>query len=181
MVEVTIGGAVLGTALVLPYWLFVVRPIVRRVESGHQYPPLAFGLRLGGGGTTERSMRSGAVIVLLFVVGTSAPVPRYGYMPYFGLVAYWAAWMSVIYWVDSGLWKERFRRAGRIVAVGCLPWCVATGLAWFGYLGAIRFPLWSFYGLNAASAAVLLYAVASRMPDGQRARHPGRHHRNNRR
>ncbi|MDH7481984.1 MAG: hypothetical protein QHH26_08450 [Armatimonadota bacterium] len=82
--------------VILLDWLFVGRQVIRNTSAGRLYPKF-MGMRIGGSGVTERSIRrmaaSSALIVLLLC--TTAAIFGYGW--WFGLVTFYGVSMLFLY------------------------------------------------------------------------------------
>ncbi len=160
-------GAVFLTILALAWWFTTERPIAERTSRGDLYPPMLFGLRPGGHGMSERSVRGTAIFSVLLVAGLMILTFFVGYLWWYGVAGYTYAIVSPTFFALRGIMHRRFRASLSATGVGFLPLSAALALAWTDYCGWMSLPMLLFLSLNLLSLIVFMWVAVTHIPEAR--------------
>lgn len=163
-VLITVFTLIFITPVIFIYWWFSYRPTNKQTSQGHLNPKIMLGLRWGGSGISEATVRGCAATSLLFGLGFAALVHYFGYQWWFGIASFCFFWMVIMY-LDVGILPPRFRPSMRLFGLGVIPTALAFGFAWASYCEWISFPDVEFQMLNSMSLAIFLYIAARPIPN----------------
>lgn len=162
LTAITVG---IVTPLLALYFFGYERPMTARTSRGQLSRELLPGVRFGGRGMSEASVRWTAFFAVLLAVGLSLMVRAFGYVCWQGIAAYCFLWIGIFYVGFLGVIKPRFRPPMVTSAVAFLPLVLAHALAWADYCGWLSFKVFSFHALTLLSAIIFGWVAITRIPD----------------
>lgn len=142
----------------LYYWL-VIHPVTKKTGQGSLYSRRGMGLRLGGKGFSDWSVRGFAAVVVLWIVVVIFGATNYGYSWLYGAVSWAGLLNGAMIWDQSMLSPPRFLRSLRLTAIAHIPSCLGLLGGWAMCLGWLVFPLPAFVAMQLLSLGILIYVV----------------------
>lgn len=168
LTAITIG---ILTPLFALYFFGYERPMTARTSRGQLSREILPGVRFGGSGMSEASVRWTALSAAILAVGLSIMVQVVGYVWWHGIAAYCFLWMGLFFIGFLGVIKPRFRLPIATSAMAFLPLVLAHALAWADYCGWLSFKVFSFHALTLLSAIIFGWVAITRIPDDGQQNH----------
>lgn len=158
-IVVTCIASVYLTLFAAAFWYLSAKPVAKRTLQGNLYPPILWGLRVGGRGPTESGCRVTGFVVVVVLIAVFLLTCVLGYLWWSGLASYAFLLCSWVGFANRKLLPDRFRLFSTITGIGFLPVAAAWGLAWAAYCRWLVFPPIIFNVLNLVSVTLFLWVA----------------------